>query len=488
MMVSERRRARRETRRWTCSHSAAAGSTGGTVRMECGYDVDVEEMCPVCGDNVSGYHYGVLTCESCKGFFKRTVQNNKTYSCVENQQCSIDKAQRKRCAFCRFQKCLHAGMRLEAVRANRMRGGRNKFGPMYKRDRALKQQKKALIQAGGFRLGNTSCLNASQQKAVALTGNIHSVTILHGTPLDTDQPSSVSFLLPPGVAPHHCSSPSNLHKSEISKSCADSSGFAAGIFIDPYDSYSRLVISRGPRVPPLVMEFLRCDPDELQLQNKIITRLQQEESNCQRDPNIFNPVFVLVDQLLCSIVEWARTSIFFKQLQVNDQMKLLHCCWSDLLVLDIISKQVLYGREGSLYLVSWHQSELSDIAPHNDPAVDSLTQRGHQFVEKLRILRVDRPEFACIKFLILFNPDVKELEDHRFVEKMQEQTEGALLEYTLTTSSESSGRFTHLLLCLSELRSLSAQMEDYLYSRHLSGALPRNNLLNEMLHAKHSWT
>lgn len=25
-----------------------------------------EETCPVCGDKVSGYHYGLLTCESCK--------------------------------------------------------------------------------------------------------------------------------------------------------------------------------------------------------------------------------------------------------------------------------------------------------------------------------------------------------------------------------------------------------------------------------------
>lgn len=25
-----------------------------------------EEPCPVCGDKVSGYHYGLLTCESCK--------------------------------------------------------------------------------------------------------------------------------------------------------------------------------------------------------------------------------------------------------------------------------------------------------------------------------------------------------------------------------------------------------------------------------------
>merc|ERR1719471_1184575 len=101
----------------------------------------LEELCPVCGDKVSGYHYGLLTCESCKGFFKRTVQNKKVYTCVADRNCVIDKTQRKRCPYCRFQKCLDVGMKLEAVRPDRMRGGRNKFGPMYKRDRAKKLQR-----------------------------------------------------------------------------------------------------------------------------------------------------------------------------------------------------------------------------------------------------------------------------------------------------------------------------------------------------------
>lgn len=73
----------------------------------------IEELCPVCGDKVSGYHYGLLTCESCKGFFKRTVQNKKVYQCVADRSCHIDKSQRKRCPFCRFQKCLDVGMKLE---------------------------------------------------------------------------------------------------------------------------------------------------------------------------------------------------------------------------------------------------------------------------------------------------------------------------------------------------------------------------------------
>lgn len=48
-----------------------------------------------------------------QGFFKRTVQNNKHYTCTESQNCKIDKTQRKRCPYCRFQKCLTVGMRLE---------------------------------------------------------------------------------------------------------------------------------------------------------------------------------------------------------------------------------------------------------------------------------------------------------------------------------------------------------------------------------------
>ncbi|PRD34897.1 UNVERIFIED_CONTAM: Nuclear hormone receptor FTZ-F1 [Trichonephila clavipes] len=75
----------------------------------------IEELCPVCGDKVSGYHYGLLTCESCKGFFKRTVQNKKVYTCVADRSCHIDKSQRKRCPYCRFQKCLEVGMKLEGI-------------------------------------------------------------------------------------------------------------------------------------------------------------------------------------------------------------------------------------------------------------------------------------------------------------------------------------------------------------------------------------
>eukprot|EP00062_Callorhinchus_milii_P023514 gi/632982446/ref/XP_007908140.1/ PREDICTED: nuclear receptor subfamily 4 group A member 1 [Callorhinchus milii] len=73
-----------------------------------------EGQCAVCGDNASCQHYGVRTCEGCKGFFKRTVQKNAKYVCLANKDCPVDKRRRNRCQFCRFQKCLGVGMVKEA--------------------------------------------------------------------------------------------------------------------------------------------------------------------------------------------------------------------------------------------------------------------------------------------------------------------------------------------------------------------------------------
>lgn len=69
--------------------------------------------CPICGDKISGFHYGIFSCESCKGFFKRTVQNRKNYVCLRGSSCPVTVTTRKKCPACRFEKCLKMGMKLE---------------------------------------------------------------------------------------------------------------------------------------------------------------------------------------------------------------------------------------------------------------------------------------------------------------------------------------------------------------------------------------
>ncbi|XP_051552462.1 retinoic acid receptor RXR-alpha-B isoform X1 [Myxocyprinus asiaticus] len=72
-----------------------------------------KHICAICGDRSSGKHYGVYSCEGCKGFFKRTVRKDLTYTCRDNKDCIIDKRQRNRCQYCRYQKCLAMGMKRE---------------------------------------------------------------------------------------------------------------------------------------------------------------------------------------------------------------------------------------------------------------------------------------------------------------------------------------------------------------------------------------
>uniref|UniRef100_A0A8C2GIN6 Retinoic acid receptor RXR n=1 Tax=Cyprinus carpio TaxID=7962 RepID=A0A8C2GIN6_CYPCA len=83
--------------------------------------VSQKRLCAICGDRSSGKHYGVYSCEGCKGFFKRTVRKDLSYTCRDSKDCLVDKRQRNRCQYCRYQKCLAMGMKREAVQEERQR-------------------------------------------------------------------------------------------------------------------------------------------------------------------------------------------------------------------------------------------------------------------------------------------------------------------------------------------------------------------------------
>uniref|UniRef100_A0A7E4W5S4 Nuclear receptor domain-containing protein n=1 Tax=Panagrellus redivivus TaxID=6233 RepID=A0A7E4W5S4_PANRE len=91
------------------------------------------KICAVCGDVARGRHYGIFSCEGCKGFFKRSIQNERAasrrqnYVCAGNRTCPIDKRYRSRCQYCRYQKCLAVGMVKEVVRHGPLSGRRGRM-------------------------------------------------------------------------------------------------------------------------------------------------------------------------------------------------------------------------------------------------------------------------------------------------------------------------------------------------------------------------
>lgn len=90
----------------------------------------------ICSDRASGFHYGVLACEGCKGFFKRVCKekikslnssntsessegSNIKRQCVFGGNCEINVRTRNRCQYCRIQKCIELGMSKDGIKLGR---------------------------------------------------------------------------------------------------------------------------------------------------------------------------------------------------------------------------------------------------------------------------------------------------------------------------------------------------------------------------------
>ncbi|NXJ24941.1 GCR protein, partial [Dicrurus megarhynchus] len=105
------------------------------------------KLCLVCSDEASGCHYGVLTCGSCKVFFKRAVEGQHNYLCAGRNDCIIDKIRRKNCPACRYRKCLQAGMNLEARKTKKKIKGLQQGGAAGAREAPEAAGNKSIVPA-----------------------------------------------------------------------------------------------------------------------------------------------------------------------------------------------------------------------------------------------------------------------------------------------------------------------------------------------------
>uniref|UniRef100_A0A1I7ZUN6 Nuclear receptor domain-containing protein n=1 Tax=Steinernema glaseri TaxID=37863 RepID=A0A1I7ZUN6_9BILA len=91
------------------------------------------ELCAVCSDLATGYHYGVASCNGCKTFFRRTIVSEHSFVCQYQGNCDVNKNIRCACRHCRFNKCVAVGMDAKAIQNDRDRIGPTKKMKVQKR-------------------------------------------------------------------------------------------------------------------------------------------------------------------------------------------------------------------------------------------------------------------------------------------------------------------------------------------------------------------
>ncbi|XP_071489322.1 retinoic acid receptor RXR-alpha-B-like [Diadema setosum] len=319
-----------------------------------------KSVCAVCGDRASGKHYGVYSCEGCKGFFKRTVRKDLSYTCRDERNCMVDKRQRNRCQYCRYQKCIAMGMRREAVQEERQR-----------KDKPT----------GDSQVESTS--GASNDMPVEKI-------------LDAEL----------AVEPNQ------------------------GPFVD------------APRDP--------------------VTNI------CQA-----------ADKQLFTLVEWAKRIPHFTELPLDDQVTLLRAGWNELLIA-AFSHRSIQVKDGILLATGLHVHRNSAHSAGVGTIFDRVLT---ELVAKMREMKMDKTELGCLRAIVLFNPDAKNLTSIQKVEELREKVYASLEEYCRNQYTDEPGRFAKLLLRLPALRSIGLKCLEHLFFFKLIGDTPIDTFLMEMLEA-----
>ncbi|KAI6173413.1 hypothetical protein M3Y98_01078700 [Aphelenchoides besseyi] len=95
--------------------SEANDSADGNEELSAEETRQRQKTCRVCGDQATGYNFNVVSCESCKAYFRRNANRQKEFKCPYNDNCKITPVSRRFCQKCRLKKCFQVGMRREWI-------------------------------------------------------------------------------------------------------------------------------------------------------------------------------------------------------------------------------------------------------------------------------------------------------------------------------------------------------------------------------------
>ncbi|MGH0142143.1 UNVERIFIED_CONTAM: hypothetical protein FKN15_001399 [Acipenser sinensis] len=181
----------------------------------------------------------------------------------------------------------------------------------------------------------------------------------------------------------------------------------------------------------------------------------------------------------------------FQELPVHDQLALVRSCWSPLLMLGLAQDRVDFETTETLEpsmlqrILTSGQEEPGDTHRQNDQQLSTAEIQGIKaFLERCWALDISTKEYAYLKGAVLFNPDLPGLHCLHYIHCLQSEAQQALNEYVKIIHREDLTRFAKLMVALSMLRPINANVIAELFFRPIIGAVNMDDLLLEVFYAK----
>ncbi|XP_052473849.1 nuclear receptor subfamily 1 group D member 2 [Carassius gibelio] len=449
-------------------------------------------LCKVCGDIASGFHYGVHACEGCKGFFRRSIQQNIQYKkCLKTESCTIVRINRNRCQQCRFRKCLSVGMSRDAVRFGRI--------PKREKQRMLLEMQTAM----------NNMMNNSQLQQM-----------LHGAQtvpcaIESSQSESSSSLPSPPDSPRSSSDLSRDSESvtpmDTASSCSSDCGEEETPSTGPAPREDLFSYSspHGGSLSPASSETLSSNSKEdEEPREECWNRWNEsgtvqttagpyrehvtgyhETQQCSRSSenmpyhrnnmnqgqtganrgHLVCPMSVspFVDPskpgheiwedfsrsfipAVREVVEFAKRIPGFQDLSQHDQVNLLKAGTFEVLMVRFVS--LFDVKERTVTFLSGRKFGVDLL---RSMGAGELLNCMFEFSEKLSALQLNEEEMSLFSAVVLVSADRSAIEDVNGVEALQETLIRALRNLIMKNHSNEAAVFTKLLLKLPELRSLN---------------------------------
>ncbi|XP_016140691.1 nuclear receptor subfamily 2 group C member 2-like isoform X2 [Sinocyclocheilus grahami] len=457
------------------------------------------EYCVVCGDKASGRHYGAVSCEGCKGFFKRSVRKSLTYSCRSNQDCVVNKHHRNRCQFCRLRKCLEMGMKMESVQSERKpidlprekpancAASTEKIyirkdlrspliaTPTFISEKDASQSRlldsgmlvniqQPLTQADGTLLLATDKAESGQGDLGTLANVVSSLANLNDPVSNGELEESPSEITRAFDTLAKALNPSEVVEGQ-SLSEVDGVG-GATIQVISRDQISPLIEVEGPLLTDTHISFKLMMPSPM--------------------PEYLNVHYICesASRLLFLSMHWARSIPAFLALGQECNTALVRACWNELFILGLAQCAQIMSLSTILAAIVNHlQSSIQDdkLSSERITLVMEHIWKLQEFCNSLAKLQTDGYEYAYLKAIVLFSPDHPGVSSCSQIEKFQEKAQMELQDYVQKTYPDDTYRLARILLRLPALRLMSSSITEELFFTGLIGNVPIDSIIPYIL-------